>query len=336
MTTTEGRTPEKLLTLAIPTYNRAEYLDLALSQLAKQLPRYEGRVEVIVSNNASPDNTSEVVQKYMEKGLPIRLHTNAENIGADRNVLRCFTLAKTQYVLIMGDDDFLRDRALGKILFLITRHPRFGVIYCRGYGYVKNFAREQPSTEFQAYRVYRDRSRFFRKIGPLVTFISGMVVNKATIGEDHDPGYFLQTDLNHTNWVLQAILSAPLNIFVEERLLAIKSANTGGYNLCKVFGRNFNTIFSYFYNRGAAFSNFKTLNRQMLLYFFPDWIARVRMQGAGSRFQQGDMVGEMVPVFKKYWQFWVVVFPLIKLPVKFLKFLVKVPQVLALIRERFL
>lgn len=333
-----AKTPErrqKLLTIAIPTYNRARYLDLALEQLAKQLPRYRDLVEVIVSNNASPDNTSEVVQRYIDQGLPIQLFTNAENIGADRNVLQCFTSGKTKYILIMGDDDVLRDRALGKILYIISRNPKFGVIYLRGYVYTDNYQREQPASNFPYYRVYRDRGKFLRKIGVYTTFISGMVINKDNIGEDHDPGFFLQTELNHTNWVLQAILNTPTNIYVEERLLAIKSANTGGYNLCKVFGRNFNTIFSYFLNRGAAFRNFKILNQQLLLYFFPSWIATIRMEGARSRFQQGDIMGEMVPIFKKYWQFWIVVFPIIKAPVKTLKFLIKIPQALALIRERF-
>jgi abequosyltransferase len=45
-----------LLTIAIPTYNRAGYLKELLSILADQL-KDEPRVELIISDNASPDET---------------------------------------------------------------------------------------------------------------------------------------------------------------------------------------------------------------------------------------------------------------------------------------
>ena len=48
-----------LLTIAIPTYNRANYLKRALQSIAEQ---YDSRLEILVSNNASEDTT--------------RLHTN--------------------------------------------------------------------------------------------------------------------------------------------------------------------------------------------------------------------------------------------------------------------
>lgn len=53
---------EKILTIAIPTYNRANYLKRALKSIAKQ---YDDRLEIIVSDNASLDDTEEVVREII-------------------------------------------------------------------------------------------------------------------------------------------------------------------------------------------------------------------------------------------------------------------------------
>ena len=64
-----ARTP--LLTIAIPTYNRAADLAAALEHLAGQPGISGGEVELLVSDNCSTDATGEVVKKFIERGLRI-------------------------------------------------------------------------------------------------------------------------------------------------------------------------------------------------------------------------------------------------------------------------
>lgn len=87
--TTESTRP--LLTIAIPNFNRAGYLKELLSLLAAQL-RNEPRVELIISDNASPDETPAVVQDFVARGLRVRYTRNVQNIGSDGNFLPCFEL----------------------------------------------------------------------------------------------------------------------------------------------------------------------------------------------------------------------------------------------------
>ena len=72
-----------LLTIAIPTYNRAWCLRDLLSSLASQL-KDESRVELIVSDNASPDETPSLVQDFVARGLRVRYLRNAENTRSRR------------------------------------------------------------------------------------------------------------------------------------------------------------------------------------------------------------------------------------------------------------
>ena len=91
-----------LLTIAIPTYNRARYLKELLTVLFDQL-RDEPRVELIISNNATPDETPAVVNEFVKRGLQVRYLCNETNIGPDANFLQCFEQARGKYVWILGD-----------------------------------------------------------------------------------------------------------------------------------------------------------------------------------------------------------------------------------------
>ena len=59
---------QPLLSICIPTYNRAEYLEGALKNIVTD-SAFDSRVEVIISDNASTDNTQEVGKKYSNLSL---------------------------------------------------------------------------------------------------------------------------------------------------------------------------------------------------------------------------------------------------------------------------
>lgn len=73
-----------LLSICIPTYNRAEYLAKSLNTLVC-LPEFNSsEVEVVISDNASTDDTQEVVKSYSNKHYNIHYYRNNENIK-DKN-----------------------------------------------------------------------------------------------------------------------------------------------------------------------------------------------------------------------------------------------------------
>lgn len=67
---------EKLLTIAIPTYNGAKTIANMLEIL---LPQCDERVEILISDNASTDNTKLIIDKYIEKYENIRYVRNVKN-----------------------------------------------------------------------------------------------------------------------------------------------------------------------------------------------------------------------------------------------------------------
>lgn len=103
------RDEKPILSLCIPTYGRCEILKGNLEQIQKQLDSInKDELELIVSNNCSPDKTEEVVLSFINQGMPIVYNCNKENLGSDGNFLKCMDMAKGKYIWLLGDDDYLK------------------------------------------------------------------------------------------------------------------------------------------------------------------------------------------------------------------------------------
>jgi len=104
----------KLLTVAIPTYNRAELLNTQLSWLAQAVKGFENEIEIFVSDNCSTDHTQDVIKKWKAElnNITFNSRKNAENIGVMKNIHQCLISASTKYVWTIGDDDPIQDRAI--------------------------------------------------------------------------------------------------------------------------------------------------------------------------------------------------------------------------------
>lgn len=112
-----------LLSICIPTYNRLAYLRELIGMLLPQIDALsEGAVELIVSNNVSPDGTAEYCESIDRCYL--RFWTNETNIGGDRNFLKCIKESRGEYVWLVGDDDIVPEGAVANVLQVIrTSHP---------------------------------------------------------------------------------------------------------------------------------------------------------------------------------------------------------------------
>jgi glycosyltransferase involved in cell wall biosynthesis len=122
-----------LLTLAIPTYNRSESLHKTLQNFIGQIELYDLQkdVEVVVSDNCSTDNTSEICEHLSasHQSLCLRYFRNLSNIGFDGNVDLVFYHALGKYVWIFSDDDIPAVDALPYIMKLLRkRDVDFGFI----------------------------------------------------------------------------------------------------------------------------------------------------------------------------------------------------------------
>jgi abequosyltransferase len=123
---------DSALTIAFPTYNRAALLDRQLAWLARALAGHERDCEILVSDNCSPDETPEVVERWRgalsERGASVRVNRHAKNVGAIRNIAFCITSARARHVWTVGDDDLIEDGALAYVLAQLRQHPDLALL----------------------------------------------------------------------------------------------------------------------------------------------------------------------------------------------------------------
>lgn len=107
-----------LLSICIPTYNRAEYLKNCLESISCQFdnPDIKNLVEIVISDNNSQDNTFKISEEYRLKFSNIKYFKNQENIGMDANIENSIIKASGKYCWSIGDDDLIQNGALGPII----------------------------------------------------------------------------------------------------------------------------------------------------------------------------------------------------------------------------
>lgn len=117
-----------MLTIAIPTYNRAIRLEKALNDLLSQIIRSEKKqyLSVLVSDNGSTDATAPVINRYSrlfnQNDIVFSSHSFLDNRGFDANVLNCYRNCGSEYVWFLSDDDNITDGAIDSIIGDIQRH----------------------------------------------------------------------------------------------------------------------------------------------------------------------------------------------------------------------
>jgi len=116
------------ISLCIPTFNRSPYLDYLLRHLFEQTPSVNLEYEILISNNASSDNTNEIVAKWSDK-LPIKYFEQEKNIGAMENTSFLFKQAVSGFVVYLADDDLIDLTELKNCLQQIQSRPSVGIVY---------------------------------------------------------------------------------------------------------------------------------------------------------------------------------------------------------------
>lgn len=299
-----------LLTIAIPTYNRASFLSLLLDQLFSEVngvgPNCD--VEILISDNASSDSTQDIVANVARSGFEITYVRNNTNIGSDRNIAQCFNMALGRYVLIMGDDDLLVDGMLGGLLTnLKERSP--GVALLRAYGFDEDFRSESPGTDGN-WVTYHSVDAFLMRAGAQITLISACVINKQLIAP-LDTNQFVDSSLVQVHLVLRALLASSSSISYEGHAIACKRNNSGGYSYAQVFVENLGAILDFYQSYGLSLKVISKYESNLLRSHHPYYLWRI----IRSDYRQLSLSEKyFVARFRSRWEYNFLIKPMFSLP----------------------
>jgi len=124
-----------LISLCIPQFNRINFLKISLKKLAEQ--DYPD-VEIVISDDASSDNTEEEINDIMKSyKFPIKYHRFDVNQGYDRNLRKSLEMASGVYCFILGNDDTLSDSgAMTRLAGFLKKSGLPDVGFCNSADYL--------------------------------------------------------------------------------------------------------------------------------------------------------------------------------------------------------
>lgn len=107
-----------ILSIAIPAYDRVAELKYALERFVEQIEgRFEDEVEIRISDDCSPGDSLAEVRAFCSRYSFLHYRRYDDNIGLERNLVRCTEKCTGEFLWLFGDDDFLeRDTAIETVL----------------------------------------------------------------------------------------------------------------------------------------------------------------------------------------------------------------------------
>src|SRR5437762_6886702 len=118
------------VSFVVPCYNLAHFLPECIGSILGQT---YGDFAVLIMDDCSPDNTSEVAHRFNDSR--VRHVRNDTNLGALANYNKGISLSRGKYVWLISADDYLRvPYVLERYVQLMEKNPRVVYAFCPAIG----------------------------------------------------------------------------------------------------------------------------------------------------------------------------------------------------------
>ncbi len=142
-----------LVSICIPTYNSARFLRECLDSIVNQT--YQNK-EIIVSDNASTDETEKIAKEYVKK-YKVKCYKNEKNIGGEANFTRCIELANGKYITIFHSDDLYMPEMVQKQVQVFQDNSSIAAVFTMA-NHINNFGKiigeDKIPSELRNKRIY--------------------------------------------------------------------------------------------------------------------------------------------------------------------------------------
>jgi glycosyltransferase involved in cell wall biosynthesis len=114
-----------LVTLAVPTLNRTDYLREALeSVLAQDYPN----LEILVSDNGSRDATPGLARAVIQDDPRVRFRRNEATVPIHEHFTQCIEAARGEFFVLLCDDDRISPSFVSELVRMALRYPEVNVV----------------------------------------------------------------------------------------------------------------------------------------------------------------------------------------------------------------
>ena len=279
-----------LLSICIPTFNRAHHLEATINSIVKQKRFQETNdVEIVISDNCSVDETMQVSDKFKDIfGDKIRYFRNSENIK-DANFEKVLSLGKGVFLKLNNDTLLHKDDTLDKIIELIIKNIENKDIIFFSNGALKN--------------ITKSKCLNLDSFVKTVSFNSTWIVCFGIWKKDFDSidGFSRNANLQLVQTdVLFRLISSGRSVLVDNTQLfnSVPPASKGGYNIYQVFVTNYLGLVEN-YSQGKKISRVTLFNEKskLFIHFLIPWTLAIWGDKTRYAFEKK---GYLKIIIKKY------------------------------------
>lgn len=218
-----------MLAICIPTFNRAIFLEEVIGNLVS--PCTQNNIQIFVSDNASSDNTQEMMEELTKKYTFVHYHRHHVNIGPDDNFEYVLKMPDTKYRWLLSDTCYVDN--LDEVIRDLERND-FDA-------YVLNGAPDRAKYLPKEKKQYNDSIDVLKEIGWHLTWISCMIYNKNMV-EKMNFDHYKKSSFNQTALIFEPTSYRSslicFNPNVEVKALPIRKESAWHYHVFDIFYRD--------------------------------------------------------------------------------------------------
>lgn len=214
-----------ILTLAIPTYNRADVLDKTLERIVSD-PACDERVEIIVSDNCSQDSTRDVVAKYP----CVKYFCNTENI-IDANFTKILENSTGHYLKLVNDTVRFNPGKIEEMIDIIsaTNSMEYNLLF-----YQNCFVNTDKIV------MVNNKEELLKSVSFYTTWSANFGIWKKDFDAFEDKNRYVETRFLQLDWTYRLVSNGKRSKIVFDDFFTIADLKVkGGYNFYKVFVDNY-------------------------------------------------------------------------------------------------
>lgn len=310
---------DKLLSICIPTYNRAVCLQECLESILLSAKGFEDKIEINILDNASRDNTEEVVRKYQTRYKFINYEKRINTASSNENIFKAASLGTGSYIWVFGDDDKVASTAVSKIIKRIEEGYNFIICNCTLYN--RNFSKIILKTglPFNKDEIINDKNKLLKKVNIKMGFISAVIFRK---------DFYFRIDKNLNRKYLELGFPFLFSIYndlgdtsrvfiIGNPVILQRGENANPYTTekwYKCFAVGISLVLDGLYSKGYSKSMIDAVKRVMLREYIMHDISNRRRNDLDVK----GVYKMMFPHYRKYLLFWFVCVPGLFLPKVFI------------------
>ncbi|NDV64295.1 glycosyltransferase family 2 protein [Bacteroides sp. 224] len=258
----ENTNSKILLSICIPTYNRAHVLKDTIEHIVQD-PAFDKEVELIISDNNSDDETQSVVESFMSTYSNIYYYKNEIDIG-NRNFQQVLSYGKGEYLKLLNDYTYF---GKGKLFFMkqAVREYQNSHASLFFFNKVKKKYRTEELLECNSL------DEFIQRVSYTVTWISNFGCWRSDFERMEQKDRYVSYLLQQEEWIYKIVSCKKKAIIFPFQYLAsevMAGKSRGGYNYFKVHIENYYKIMLDFVRNGYLSEKVYKEDRRYTLWRF--------------------------------------------------------------------